>query len=204
MAVSAIRIRTMRCGTYRHADSRHATGWDILPKQNACLPSVLNIGKWFNAEIYDIQTGSHNTVIGYLVSAWEDLKLNHDKPWWTKTQICSHSSSRFVATEHGTLALMAQFRAFGHSIRGITRPHLWQYDMIGDAGNLTDGLVYNPNLKPSRREHYLRNDGRPMDVTSHSPIGDAGSATALAAASRALKSYNDSLPNVWLQAEVME
>ncbi|MTK54362.1 MAG: hypothetical protein F8N35_12965 [Paludibacter sp.] len=96
--------------------------------------------------------------------------------------------------EHGTLALMAQFRAFGHSIRGIVQPHLWQYDMIGDAGNLTDGLVYNPNLKPFQKDGFTSGtmDDR-WAFTSHSPMGDVGSATALAAASRALKSYNDSL-----------
>jgi endoglucanase len=96
--------------------------------------------------------------------------------------------------EHGTLALMAQFRAFGHSIRGIVQPHLWQYDMVGDAGNLTDGLIYNPNLKPFQKDGFTSGtmDDR-WAFTSHSPMGDVGSATALAAASRALKSYNDSL-----------
>jgi endoglucanase len=160
----------------------------------------LNIGGWFDAGDFDIQTGSHNTVVGYLVSAWEDLKLNHDETMVDKERkyVAIHHPDGvpdlLQQIEHGTLALMAQFRAFGHSIRGIVQPHLWQYDMIGDAGNLTDGLVYNPNLKPFQKDGFTSGtmDDR-WAFTSHSPMGDVGSATALAAASRALKSYNDSL-----------
>jgi hypothetical protein len=160
----------------------------------------LNIGGWFDAGDFDIQTGSHNTVIGYLVSAWEDLKLKHDETMVDKERkyVAIHHPDGvpdlLQQIEHGTLALMAQFRAFGHSIRGLVQPHLWQYDMIGDAGNLTDGLVYNPNLKPFQKDGFTSGtmDDR-WAFTSHSPMGDVGSATALAAASRALKSYNDNL-----------
>jgi endoglucanase len=172
----------------------------------------LNIGGWFDAGDFDIQTGSHNTVVGYMVSTWDDLKITRDQTMVDKDRkyVNLHHPDGvpdlLQQIEHGSLALVAQFRAFGHSIRGIVQPHLWQYNMIGDAGNLTDGLVYNPDLKPFQKDGFTSGtmDDR-WAFTNSSPMGDIGSATALAAASRALKSYNDELAaecleiakNVW-------
>lgn len=160
----------------------------------------LNIGGWFDAGDFDIQTGSHNTTVGYLVSAWDDLKLTRDETMVNKDRkyVALHHPDGvpdlLQQIEHGTLALVAQFRAFGHSIRGIVQPHLWQYNMIGDAANLTDGLVYNPALKPFQNNGFSSGtmDDR-WAFTTHSPSGDIGSATALASASRALKPYNPEL-----------
>jgi len=162
----------------------------------------LNMGGWFDAGDFDIQTGSHNTVIGYMVSIWEDLKITRDETMIDKERkyVAIHHPDGvpdlLQQIEHGCLALIAQFRAFDHSIRGIVQPHLWQYNMIGDAANLTDGLVYNPNLKPFQKDGFTSGtmDDR-WAFTTSSPSGDISSAAALAAASRALKSYNDALAN---------
>jgi hypothetical protein len=175
----------------------HTTGTKYKPYEH--IPG-LNIGGWFDAGDFDIQTGSHNTVIGYLVSAWEDLQIMRDETMIDKDRkyVAIHHPDGvpdiLQQIEHGSLALVAQFRAFDHSIRGIVQPHLWQYDMIGDAGNLTDGLVYNPNLKPFEKDGFTSGtmDDR-WAFTTSSPMGDISSAAALAAASRALKSYNNEL-----------
>jgi len=175
----------------------HTTGTKYKPYEH--IPGM-NIGGWFDAGDFDIQTGSHNTVIGFLVGAWEDLKIMRDETMVDKERkyVAIHHPDGvpdiLQQIEHGTLALMAQFRAFGHSIRGIVQPHLWQYNMIGDAGNLTDGMVYNPNLKPFQKDGLTSGtmDDRWV-FTNYSSFGDIASATALAAASRALKSYNDAL-----------
>lgn len=160
----------------------------------------LNIGGWFDAGDYDIQTGSHNTAVGYLVSIWDDLKLMRDETMVDKERkyVAIHHPDGVPDVvqqiEHGSLALVAQFRAFGHAIRGIVQPHLWQYDMIGDATNLTDGLIYNPKLKAFEKDGFTSGtmDDR-WAFTTSSPGGDISSATALAAASRALKPYNPEL-----------
>ena len=72
--------------------------------------------------------------------------------------------------------------------------------MIGDAGNLTDGLIFNPNLKPHQTDGFTSGtrDDR-WAFTNMSPTSDIASATALASASRALKSYNNELANECLQ-----
>jgi endoglucanase len=160
----------------------------------------LNIGGWFDAGDFDIQTGSHCTVLGYLVSAWDDLKIMRDETMVDKDRkyVAIHhpdgQPDLLQQIEHGALALIAQHRAFGHAIRGIVQPHLWQYNSIGDAVNLTDGLVYNPNLEPFHTDGYTSGtmDDR-WAFTGFSPMFDVQSAGALAAASRALKSYNDEL-----------
>ena len=175
----------------------HTTGTKYKPYEH--IPG-LNMGGWFDAGDFDIQTGSHNTVIGYLVSAWEDVKIMRDETMIDKDRkyVAIHHPDGvpdiLQQIEHGSLALVAQFRAFGHAIRGIVQPHLWQYNMIGDAGNLTDGLIYNPNLKAFQKDGFTSGtmDDR-WAFTTSSPSGDIGSAIALAAAGRALKSYNDSL-----------
>lgn len=175
----------------------NTTGTKYKPYEH--IPG-LNMGGWFDAGDFDIQTGSHNTTINYLVSAWEDTNITRDQTMVDKERkyVAIHHPDgvpdMLQQIEHGTLALVAQFRAFGHSIRGIVQPHLWQYNMIGDASNLTDGLVYNPALKPFQNNGFTSGtmDDR-WAFTNSSPGGDIGSATALAAASRALKSYNPEL-----------
>jgi hypothetical protein len=181
----------------------HTTGTKYKPYEH--IPG-LNIGGWFDAGDFDIQTGSHNTVIGYMVSTWEDLKIMRDETMVDKDRkyVAIHHPDGvpdlLQQIEHGSLALIAQFRAFGHAIRGIVQPHLWQYNMIGDAGNLTDGLVYNPNLKPFQKDGFTCGtmDDR-WAFTSSSPFSDIASAGALAAASRALKQYNNELANECLE-----
>ena len=175
----------------------NTTGTKYKPYEH--IPG-LNMGGWFDAGDFDIQTGSHNTTINYLVSAWEDTNVTRDQTMVDKERkyVAIHHPDgvpdMLQQIEHGTLALVAQFRAFGHSIRGIVQPHLWQYNMIGDASNLTDGLVYNPALKPFQNNGFTSGtmDDR-WAFTNSSPGGDISSATALAAASRALKSYNPEL-----------
>jgi hypothetical protein len=160
----------------------------------------LNIGGWFDAGDFDIQTGSHNTVVAYMAGIWEDLNLTRDQTMVDKERkyVAIHHPDGIPdllqQIEHGTLALVAQFRAFDHSIRGIVQPNLWQYNMIGDAVNLTDGYIFNPTLKPYQKSGYTSGtmDDRWV-FTSYSASGDVSSATSIAAAARALKGYNDAL-----------
>jgi hypothetical protein len=96
--------------------------------------------------------------------------------------------------EHGTLALLAQFKAVGHAINGIIVPQLSQYTHLGDAVTMTDNLVYNPRMAENQSDGF--SSGIPDDrwaFTNRSTALDYGSIAALAAASRALKGFNDPL-----------
>jgi endoglucanase len=104
--------------------------------------------------------------------------------------------------EHGTLNLVAQAEIIGHMTQTLSNSVLDNYHHLGDAASLTDGLPYNPALGP----YEIAPDGRSSGVkddlwafTSRNPGLDLSAATMLAAASRALKGYNDDLSTRALQ-----
>jgi hypothetical protein len=160
----------------------------------------LNIGGWFDAGDFDIRTPSHYHVILNLVHSWEAFRPERDE-----TTI--DQKTRFVdihhpdgvpdllqQIEHGTLALIAQHRAVGHAISGIIEPTLSQYTHLGDGSTITDNLVYNPKLRPHESDGFTSGnfDDRWAFTSKSTPL-NYGSIAALAAASRALRGYNDAL-----------
>ncbi|NQU86812.1 MAG: glycoside hydrolase family 9 protein [Mariniphaga sp.] len=160
----------------------------------------LNIGGWFDAGDFDIRTGSHCQTVLSLVESWEAFNLQRD-------QTLVDKDTRFVdihhpdgtadilqQIEHGTLALVAQHRAFGRAIAGIIVPNLHQYHHLGDGVTQTDNLLYNPELKPYETvgNESGTNDDR-WAFTNKSSNQNYSSIGAISAASRALKGYNDEL-----------
>ena len=98
--------------------------------------------------------------------------------------------------EHGTLNLVAQAENIGHMAQTLSNSVLDNYHHLGDAASITDGLPYNPALRP----YEIAPDGRSSGVkddmwafTSRNPSLDLQAATMFAAASRVLKGYNDDL-----------
>jgi hypothetical protein len=169
----------------------------------------LNIGGWFDAGDYDIRTQTHYYVVNNLVETWETFKLMRD-------ETTVNQETRFVdihhpdgtpdllqQIEHGVFALIAQHRAVGHAIPGIIVPSLAQYTHLGDGLTMTDNLVYNPALDS------LESDGKYSGTfddrwafTSKSTPLNYGSIAALAAASRALRGYNDKLADECIETAV--
>jgi len=162
----------------------------------------LNIGGWFDAGDFDIRTGSHcNTVLSF-VESWEHFRLQRDQTLVDQQQryVDIHhpdgTPDILQQIEHGTLALIAQHRAFGRAIPGIIVPNLHQYHHLGDGSTMTDNLVYNPDLEPY--ESNGLSSGTPDDrwaFTMRMSSNSYGSVAALAAAARALRGYNDALAN---------
>jgi hypothetical protein len=98
--------------------------------------------------------------------------------------------------EHGTLNLVAQAEIVGHMTQTLSNAVLDNYHHLGDAASLTDGLPYNPNLRPYEVAPDGRSSGVKDDLwafTSRNPGLDLSAATMFAATSRALKGYNDDL-----------
>src|SRR5690606_16480445 len=94
----------------------------------------------------------------------------------------------------------AQHRAVGHAIPGIIVPDISQYTHLGDGLTMTDNLIYNPKLGELESNGF--ESGKFDDrwaFTSKSSALNYGSIAALAAASRALKGYNDELAKECLQ-----
>ncbi len=158
------------------------------------------VGGWFDAGDFDIQTGSHNEVISSFVAAWEKFNVNRDETYIDqKTRYVDihrpdGKPDILQQIEHGTLNLVAQCENIGHPVQGIIVPNLHQYHHLGDAINETDNLPYNPNLKPYETDG--KSSGTLDDrwaFTTRMPFLDFQTAASLAAASRALKGYNNDL-----------
>jgi len=158
----------------------------------------LNVGGWFDAGDYDLRTQTHYHTVLSLVDVWERFRPTRDE-----TTIDQRSRRVEIhrpdgmpdllqQIEHGTLLLIAQQRVFGHAIPGIVEPDLGQYTHLGDAVSKTDGRIYDPADPNSPA------DDRWAFTTATTAL-NYGSAAALAAASRALRGYNDSLAEECLQ-----
>jgi endoglucanase len=168
--------------------------------------SGLNIGGWFDAGDFDIQTRSHCQTISYMVGTWDDLKLKRDETMVDQGHkyVAIHHPDGvpdlIQQIEHGALALIAQHRAVGHAISGIIESRLFQYNQVGDAGSMTDNRIYNSKLKPFESDGFTSGtfDDR-WAFTNYNSSLNIQSAGALAAASRALRSYNDALATECLE-----
>jgi len=160
----------------------------------------LNIGGWFDAGDFDIRTPSQYHTVLSLVQTWETFGLKRDETTidQKKRYVDIHHPDGIPdllqQIEHGTLALIAQHRAVGRAINGIIVPDLSQYTHLGDAITMTDNLVYNPKLKSHESDGFTSGvfDDR-WAFTNKSTALNYGSIAALAAASRALRGFNDEL-----------
>lgn len=162
----------------------------------------LNVGGFFDAGDFDIETGSNINVVQNFVHTWEYFKPLRDQTFVSQQQryVDLHRPDgtpdvlQFI--EHGTLNLVAQAEILGHMTQTLSNAVLDNYHHLGDAASITDGLPYNPNLGPYEVAPDGRSSGVKDDMwafTSRNPNLDLRAATMLAAASRALKGYNDDL-----------
>ena len=162
----------------------------------------LNVGGYFDAGDFDIETGSNISVVQNLVHTWEEFKPLRDQTFIDEEHryVDLHRPDgtpdvlQFI--EHGTMQLVAQAEILGHMAQTLSNSVLDNYHHLGDAASITDGLPYNPDLGP----YEIAPDGRSSGVkddmwafTSRNPGLDLRAAAMFATASRALKGYNDNL-----------
>ena len=162
----------------------------------------LNVGGYFDAGDFDIETGSNIGVVQNFVTAWELFRPERDMTFVSEEQryVDLHRPDgvpdilQFI--EHGTLNLVAQAEQIGHMAQTLSNSVLDNYHHLGDAASLTDGRHYDPSLGRFEVSADGRRSGTPDDMwafTSRNPDLDLRAATMFAAASRALDGYNDDL-----------
>ncbi len=162
----------------------------------------LNKGGFFDAGDFDIETGANIGVVQNFVKTWEYFKPQRDQTFVSQQQryVDLHrpdgTPDILQYIEHGTLNLLAQAEIIGHMAQTLSNSVLDNYHHLGDAASITDGLPYNSKLGP----YEIAADGKSSGVkddmwafTSRNPRLDLRAATMFAAASRALKGYNDDL-----------
>ena len=185
-----------------HFDLHHqGPTTDTKYKPYELIPG-LNVGGFFDAGDFDIETGSNINVVQNFIRTWELFKPMRDETFVSQKQryVDLHRPDgvpdilQFI--EHGTLNLVAQTEQIGHMASTLSNSVLDNYHHLGDAASITDGLHYDPSLKPYEVSADGKRSGTPDDMwafTTRSPQLDLRAANMFAAASHALKGYNDDL-----------
>jgi endoglucanase len=180
----------------------------------------LDHGGWHDAGDHDLRVESQADTVHGLALAWE---LFH--PTLDNTTI--DQAARIVEIhrpdgrpdilqqiEHGVLSIVGGYNSMGRLYRGIQDASLHQYTHLGQAGDMTDNLVFHDTggaaMKVLAEAAENGSQAEPK-IDGLPPLGSPGSADdrwvfteenpqreldvsgALAAASRALKGFNDPL-----------
>ena len=162
----------------------------------------LNVGGYFDAGDFDIETGSNISVVTNLVTLWESFHPMRDETFVDEDQryVDLHRPDGIPDVlqyiRHGVLNLLAQAEIIGHMSQTLSNSVLDNYHHLGDAAAITDGLHYDPRLKPYQKSADGKSSGTPDDMwafTSRNPGSDFNAATMFAAASRALAGFDDDL-----------
>ncbi|WP_417363828.1 cellulase N-terminal Ig-like domain-containing protein [Galbibacter sp.] len=162
----------------------------------------LNVGGYFDAGDFDIETGANISVVQNFVRIWESFKPQRDQTFVDQKQRYVElrrqdgipDMLQFI--EHGAEQLVAQAEILGHMAQTLSNSVLYNYHHLGDAASITDGLPYNSELGPYEVAADGQSSGVKDDMwvfTSRDPSRDMWAATMFASVSRALKGYNDDL-----------
>ncbi len=162
----------------------------------------LNVGGFFDAGDFDIETGSNISVVQNFIRTWDLFKPQRDETFVSQQQryVELHRPDgvpdvlQFI--EHGVLNLVAQAEQIGHMAQTLSNSVLDNYHHLGDAASITDGLHYDPSLKPYEVSADGKRSGTPDDMwafTTRNPRLDLQAAGVFTSAARVLKGYNDAL-----------
>jgi len=169
----------------------------------------MNVGGWYDAGDFDLEEPAQLSVIQNLALAYREFDLKYDELTVDEVarEVEMHRPDGVPDTveqiKHGALLILAQFHNIGHSIRGTHEPDLRQYTHLGDAASKTDGRIYDSTLGPNE----VKGDysGRPDDrwiFTTTNAVLQLNAIAALAAASDALKDWDDALAKDCLETAV--
>ena len=160
----------------------------------------LNTGGWHDAGDYDLRVESQSGEVYILVNAYEAFGINYDETsidQLTRIVEIHQPDGRpdiLQQIEHGALSVVGGYRNLGRLYRGIIEADKRQYVLLGDGSTMTDGLIYYKQLLPG--EKTGTSSSVPDDrwvFTEENPSRELTVAAHLAAASRVLKGFNDTL-----------
>ncbi|HYW95951.1 MAG TPA: glycoside hydrolase family 9 protein, partial [Bacteroidales bacterium] len=156
-----------------------------------------NVGGWHDAGDNDIESPSNTSTLYTLGLTWEEFGEKSDQTFIDEKErhVRLHEPDGIPdliqQIDHGVDYVLACYRNFGHYTRGVICPDFEQYLQMGDAASQTDGLVYDPSLAADEVKNGRsgKKDDR-LAFTNYRLSYEYEAASALAAASRALKEYN--------------
>jgi hypothetical protein len=169
----------------------------------------LDRGGWYDAGDFDLRTQTQASAITSLVltrecfgADWDETTVDQ-KARYVQIRKPDGVPDLMQQVEHGVVALLAQYKVFGHAIPGIIEPTLEQYTHLGDAASKTDNRIYSPRLGilEAKGDYSGTPDDRWAFTNRSTPL-DYLAISALAAASRILRGFNDPLAAECLQTAV--
>lgn len=170
---------------FNHIDG-YVQGHSTLTRFNPGDPVAgLNVGGWHDAGDFDLRVESQAGETSILALAYEAFGKDYDATAINQTSrvVEIHQPDgkpdMLQQIEHGALSVVGGYRALGRLYRGIICNDLRQYVMLGDAGAMTDN---NPGNGDDR-----------WVFTEENPTRELTTAAQLAATSRVLKGFNDTL-----------
>lgn len=152
----------------------------------------LNIGGWHDAGDFDLRVESQSGEFYILTLAYEAFNVNYDATTIDQdtriTEIHQPDGKNDILQqiEHGVLSVVGGYRALGRLYRGIIENDLRQYVHLGDSAVMTDGIKGNAD------DRWV--------FTEDNPFRELATAAHLAAASRALQGFNNTLSAQALEA----
>jgi hypothetical protein len=144
----------------------------------------LNTGGWHDAGDFDLRVESQSGEFYILTLAYESFNVDYDATSIDQTSKITEihqpdgKNDILQQIEHGVLSVAGAYRALGRLYRGIIESTLRQYVHLGDSGSMDRGRWV---------------------FTEDNPWRELSTAAHLAAASRALKGFNDGLSAESLQ-----
>lgn len=193
---------------------QHFDGWSMgaeldSPYQPGEHIPGLNVGGWYDAGDFDIQTRSQFSVIQDLALAfrefhpqWDELTVD-----WDARSVEMHRPDGVPdvvqQVKHGVLQVLAQIKAVGHAFPVVEEPNLRQYTHLGDGASKTDGRIYSGKLGPNQVDGNF--SGKPDDrwaFTTKSAGMQYGAAASLAAAAPVLETLDPALARQCLDTAV--
>jgi len=181
----------------------------------------INIGGWHDAGDYDLRVESQAATIHGLSRIYELFHVDYDNTSIDQNHkvVEIHKPDGkpdiLQQIEHGALSIIGGYKSMNRFYRGIIVPTKRQYVLLGDPKNHSDNINYSDaNKEQSDLENFNPKNnsdiafsptntaiekgiiGAPDDrwvFTEENPKRSLNTAAALAATSRALKSYNNTL-----------
>ncbi len=185
---------------YNHIDGYVQGESTLTPFKPADHVPGLNIGGWHDAGDYDIRIESQAEECYILTLAREAFGVDYDNTTINQAtrQVEIHQPDGkpdiLQQIEHGALSIVAGYNQLGRLYRGIIAPTVRQYVLLGDASAMTDGEV-----RGTRPADFFGSVTLPdpyddrMVFTEQNRSRELTAAQQLAATSRVLKGYNDTL-----------
>jgi endoglucanase len=186
---------------YNHFDGYLQGASTLTAYQSGEHVAGLDRGGWHDAGDFDLRVESQSETMRGLALAHEEFGGHYDNTTIDERErvVEIHRPDGrediLQQIEHGALSIVGGYKSLGRLYRGIIEPTNRQYVHLGDASTITDNKVADKG----QAKGEVTRDGLPdapddrLVFTEENPGRELQVAAGLAAASRALKRFDDAL-----------